>query len=750
MKRLWVFLLVLAMNLGSGFSQNTALVKGRVFDKENGEALPGASVVYQRIKGTTTDQDGYFTLTVTPGNIEISFRYIGYTTLSYSNVIIAGQTIELEIGLEPAVTQIDQVVVSAGKVQQKVGESTVSLTLINPQSYSSAHISDSQELIHKTSGIEVMDGQASVRGGSGFSYGAGSRVLTLVDGLPVLAADAGNIRWQFLPLENISQIEIIKGASSVLYGSSALNGVINFRTAEATSQGRTTWFVESGIFDRPRNRQWVWWDAPRSFYSASFSHLKRYGNTEIGIGSYILFDKGYRRLNEENLGRINMKVIQHHDRVSGLSYGVYLNGGYSEKTDFVLWENATTGALRQNEATATNLHALVYTIDPFVSFKSDENFTHELRTRIQSTSNKFPEGEMTNSNAVSFYSEYQGWYNINHFLNLNTGILQNSSRINSLFYGDHSAMNVAGYIQADISPFERLTLVAGTRLEHNTLNGEADNLTPLFRSGLNYRAFDFTFFRASWGQGYRYPSIAEKFAATTLGSVRVFPSPGIQPESGWNAEAGIKQGVLTDHWNGLIDLALFYSQNKDMIEYGFGNFSDTGSGVSGFGFRAENTEYSRVYGFELEFNMANTSGKFNNNISGGYVYMYPVEFNQLTWENTGVFLKYRRKHSLTLNLDTQYGIFDMGVSIFVKSRILNIDDVFLNEMTREDILPGFYNYWNDNNKGYFLADLNLACRLTSKYRVSLSVKNFTNTEYIGRPGDIQPHRHVSLRFTGQL
>ncbi|MCK7529808.1 MAG: TonB-dependent receptor plug domain-containing protein [Marinilabiliales bacterium] len=44
-----------------------------------------------------------------------------------------------------------------------------------------------------------------------------------------------SIKWNFLPLENLSQVEIIKGASSVLYGSSALNGVINFRTADASN-----------------------------------------------------------------------------------------------------------------------------------------------------------------------------------------------------------------------------------------------------------------------------------------------------------------------------------------------------------------------------------------------------------------------------------------------------------------------------------------------------------------------------------
>ena len=86
-------------------------------------------------------------------------------------------------------------------------------------------------IIDQVPGVNVVDGQANIRGGSGFSVGAGSRVLVLVDDLPMLAADAGDAKWSFLPTENLAQIEIIKGASSVTYGSSALSGSINIRTA---------------------------------------------------------------------------------------------------------------------------------------------------------------------------------------------------------------------------------------------------------------------------------------------------------------------------------------------------------------------------------------------------------------------------------------------------------------------------------------------------------------------------------------
>ncbi len=164
------------------------------------------------------------------------------------------------------IREIDQVVVSANRTEQKIAELAVSMDIIKSSFLSDNHITDAQEIINKTPGIEVMDGQASVRGGSGFSYGAGSRVMVLIDGLPVLSSDAGSIRWQFLPLENISQIEIIKGASSVLYGSSALNGIINFRTADAGNIPVTQFYAETGIYGKPKNKNWVWWDTPRILF----------------------------------------------------------------------------------------------------------------------------------------------------------------------------------------------------------------------------------------------------------------------------------------------------------------------------------------------------------------------------------------------------------------------------------------------------------------------------------------------------
>ena len=130
--------------------------------------------------------------------------------------------------------------------------------------------------------------------------------------------------------------------------------------------------------------------------------------------------------------------------------------------------------------------------------------------------------------------------------------------------------------------------------------------------------------------------------------------------------------------------------------------------------------------------------------------MYPVEFNPYTKKNTSTHLKFRRKNTVNLSLSSSFQQFELGLHIYAKSRILNIDDVFLNPLTREEILPGFYDYWTINNKGYFVMDSSLAYNINPRYKLSVIIKNITNTEYMGRPGDIQPHRNISIRISGLL
>ena len=108
-------------------------------------------------------------------------------------------------------------------------------------------------------GVDVIENQVNIRGGAGWSYGAGSRVLVLVDDMPMLTADAADAKLDFLPIENCEQIEVLKGAASSLYGSAALNGVVNFRTGYAGLKPKTKVMIYNGMFGNPDEKSWIWW-----------------------------------------------------------------------------------------------------------------------------------------------------------------------------------------------------------------------------------------------------------------------------------------------------------------------------------------------------------------------------------------------------------------------------------------------------------------------------------------------------------
>ena len=726
------------------------MIKGRVYDSKTNKALQGVHVIYGANKGTVTSNNGEYVIETDLGKIIIIFKFLGYNTITRTVIAQENETIELNIEFSEAINELDEIVVSADKNEHKISESTISMAILKPRAITRNHITNAAEIIQQSPGIEILDGQASIRGGSGYSYGAGSRVLVLIDGLPMLSSDAGDVKWHFLPLENLARFEIIKGASSVLYGSSALNGIINLITADAGEEPVTKFSVSGGLYDRPGRKNWNWSKSPRVFSSSTFFHSKKYANTDMVIGGNLFYDESYRRLNDNKFGRVNLKLKHYSKKFKSLSYGINLNSMLVDKRDFILWEDAYQGALKQNESTAMKFNGFLLTADPYISINKNNRIKHDLTGRFQTTLNKLPDNEQNNSNAFSFYAEYKFLYRVVNRLNITMGLAQQISKITSNFYKNHKGYNIAGYSQVNYRPVDRLKLVGGIRLEQNSLDGLNDKVKPIFRTGINYQAFQYTFIRASFGQGYRYPSIAERHAYTTVGAVKIYPNSEIRPETGWSTEVGIKQGMKIGRWQGQIDLSLFNSQNTDLIEYVFGLYPNPETEVFAFGFMASNLENSRVTGVEVEFIGSNNIGDFVVNIGGGYTYINPVEINKVTKERTEKYLKYRSKHSTKIILNIEYKKWELGINLFYKSKMLNIDNVFLNPETRENFLPGFYDYWNDNNNGYFLTDLNLIYNFHNNSSLSISIKNLLNEEYLGRPGDIQPQRRFSLQYTKQF
>ena len=178
--------------------------------------------------------EGKFSLFVDRFPATLITRFNG---LPNDTTIVSSSIAEIIIYLGGELKTIEAVVVTAGRRRQKVEEVAISMEILKPGLINNKALTSLDQAVNQSPGVFAMDGQVSIRGGGGYAYGAGSRVLLIWNGIPMLSPDVGDVKWNSVPMENASQIEIIKGASSVLYGSGALNGIISMVEKEPSTKG---------------------------------------------------------------------------------------------------------------------------------------------------------------------------------------------------------------------------------------------------------------------------------------------------------------------------------------------------------------------------------------------------------------------------------------------------------------------------------------------------------------------------------
>src|SRR5690606_27962260 len=180
MKRCFVILIIMLsayhlMAQGSGF------VSGIILDAETRNPMEAVSIGADKRTGTISDEEGKFSLSLTSGKHLLEFYFVGYELSRKEISVNENDTIRLTILLEVSSRMLEEVVVSEGKYEKKLSDVTVSMEVLKPHQLSNQNITSLDMILEKTPGISIMDGQPSIRGGSGYSYGVGSRVLMLVD-----------------------------------------------------------------------------------------------------------------------------------------------------------------------------------------------------------------------------------------------------------------------------------------------------------------------------------------------------------------------------------------------------------------------------------------------------------------------------------------------------------------------------------------------------------------------------------------
>ncbi len=756
--------------LYTGAHGQNGVLQGKITDKESKEPLPGANISLGPA-GTVSDIDGTYRLSIAPGAYKLGVSFVGYQSINQSITLTAGETRSLDLALEIETSVLKTATVTSGKFARPLSEETVSIEVLKPGLINNTGKVSIDKALEKIPGVTIIDGQANIRGGSGFSQGAGSRVLLLVDDIPILQADAGFPNWNDVPVENIEQIEVLKGAASALYGSSALNGIINVRTAFARSAPETGGALWGTTVFSPKADSLKWWGVdslPRPFvYGANIYHRQKIDKFDLVLGSFYQKEQSHNKDTYNEYGRFNFSTrYRFSDR---LSAGVNGNFNRGKSGSFFYWrslENRFEGA----PTTISTRNRFRYNIDPhFTYFDKGGNRHRVLGRYFAVDNNNFTSSGADQSNmSYVIYSEYQFQRRFPSLQAvLTTGFVGTWNSVTAQLYGDttFTSRNLAGYLQFDKKFGDRLNASFGFRYENNVLKNPGfryplgvvepsseEESKPVFRAGLNYQASPMTFLRASWGQGYRYPTVAERYIFTDAG-FPVLPNPNSTSETGWSAEIGIKRGFKLSSFEGFLDIAAFYSKFQDMLEFN----------LVGFGFRSVNIGDTDLKGLEVSIVGRGNLFGLPTNVLTGYTWIDPrfldwdtrpiepgqqatqgqINFNNSSNKEQNI-LKYRSRRAFKLDLETEVKKLSFGIETFYASHIEAIDAVFLL------IVPGLGPFREQDANGYLVNNLRSSYRFSESMKLSLLFNNIFNEDYAIRPGLMDSPRNLTVRMDWKL
>ncbi len=194
-----------------------------------GEPLPGVTIFIPSLqKGGITNSNGIFSLRNVPqGNYLLEFSFVGYKTIS-QKVIVQNSDTQIHIVLEEQIESLDEVVVASSlsrsaKLKSAIGVEIVNATFLNENLGGS--LMQTLDKLGGVSSVEIGSGQSKpIIRGLGFN-----RVLVAEKGLKHEGQQWGADHGLEIDQYDAQNIEVVKGPSSLRFGSDAIGGVIHLR-----------------------------------------------------------------------------------------------------------------------------------------------------------------------------------------------------------------------------------------------------------------------------------------------------------------------------------------------------------------------------------------------------------------------------------------------------------------------------------------------------------------------------------------
>ena len=442
-------------------------------------------------------------------------------------------------------------------------------------------------------------------------------VLFLIDGERIAGEVNGNIDYSMLNLENIDHIEVIKGASSSLYGSNAIGGVINIITKKINDP-----------FDG-------------KFYSRYSKYNELFSGGTIGLKKGIIGSR--TSINYSHTDGYDLTPETPHDWTQNPYYSYSISQKFeitpSSRLSFVPY--FTWYQFENGNVSARPVHNLYTDLNAglrgkYYFSKHSIDFSYY---RDQYNSYDVLE-QLNNKRDTASYDfiqtlRTQGNFNFSDKNTLTAGLEYNYERLFSARVegGLKSAREGVFYVQEDIRFGEKWDLIAGVRASSHSNYGfnAAPKISAMFKQG-------FLNFRASAGTGFRSPALKDLyFNFDHFGEFLVIGNPQLKPESSKYFSGSIE---FLKPWNNT-SVTVYRNVLSDMITERIITLPDAVETI----YQYENVASASVNGIDLISKQKIFKGAW---LSAGYSYVHALD------KETGLQLYGTTKHSGNISADYNF------------------------------------------------------------------------------------------------
>lgn len=706
---------------------NGGVITGRVMDEETRSPLAYANVYLDTIfLGSETGTDGKYIIRYVPsGTYRLRAERLGYESFTAMVTVDKGRLLSRDITLKPTGVAGSEVVVTAARKEQTVQMAPASVVILRARDLETRPITTFDQVLESVPGVAVYRSAGistqslSIRGSSDVAGGGvGNRVLLMIDGRPALTPDAGGAYWGLIPTHFIERVEIVKGAFSSLYGSTAMGGVINVITRRPSYRSITTIDAKYGYYEKaPPDRRYTDRLPAQTQLALSHSGVK-------GRLSYLL-----HLSRKQSDGHAENTAYEFYDVYAKLLYDlranrnleISLGGGYAENDYPHTWLNSTQ-PLRVREKFSDDRQLkrqfnadIHYWAVPNTSLKYASRFYYYLNAArsffnsgdpLRQIPGNEPFGAKTVVDGQKFgnISQLDIYLNDKNYLiaGIDVQIDKVNSAPDSIMYGNQQVNNIAAYVQNEMTLHPKLIATAGLRYDRNHLVGwhTFDQLSP--KIAFVYTPYSALTYRLLFGQAFRAPTIAERFFKVEIAGGTLFdPNPLLNAEKmDYSLEAGLRWQI---HHNADIDVALYRYHYKDMIYW-----VDIAAerGVDFPFFQVRNLNSALMQGIE-----ATIDYRWRKFFHTSLNYTYLDARDQSTGRSDDI-LPYKPKHTFNFNALLQWDRYSFNLNGRYRSKV---DEVFLYPLQAPE--------------AFFVINAKATAGLSTKFRITIGVNNLFDTAY---------------------